>query len=82
MRFRTARKKPWCARNGVKSPFSWVREWGLGNRSGAKVVSVVGVVKMLFSVSIPLAATIWSFNQPTALALRFSYGQLWSVSLM
>ena len=61
---------------------------GLGNRNGASVVRQVGVAKTDVSsdcfpaCTIISAASISSFNQPIALALRFSYGQCSSVSRM
>ena len=56
----------------MKSLLLVVREWGLGNRYGAKVVNVAGVAKTPFPVSVRPAAMISSFSQATALAFRFS----------
>ena len=60
---------------------------GSGQRKGPSVISAAGVVNIdgsamgsFFSCVSLSAASISSFNQPIALAFRFSYGQCSRVS--
>lgn len=66
-----------------------MRSWGLRKREGERVERVEGDLKGEggeggegWGFSVLLADRSSSFSQPTALVLRFSYGQYWSVSWM